>query len=133
MKTLPKQPSKLLRLALNDLEKAEQHEDYKVSMNAFHEPNEGKCIVCLAGCVMAFSLGADKTHLTYPRYFDGSESQLNALSAFAGGLQWMALDHLGVEQSNILRGVDFPPYSRSSTGFKQGITTMINDLEKAGL
>jgi len=135
MKILPKQPSKLLRLALSDLEKAEQHDDYKVSMNAFHEPHEGKCIVCLAGSVMAFSLESKKEELRFPTYFPNNEDQLNALNDFSRGDAWLAICSLKMDDeiNDVCDEYEFPDYEKYPTGFKLGITTMIDDLEKAGL
>lgn len=55
MKRLPNKPSKLLMLAMTDLEKVEADPRYKVNMSKWHEPN-GKCSVCLAGSVIAKTL-----------------------------------------------------------------------------
>lgn len=55
---LPRKLSDLLELALNDLEKAENSKTHAVSMDVWYKPHKGgKCLVCLAGSVMAFSLG----------------------------------------------------------------------------
>lgn len=76
--TLPDKPSELLRLALADLRKAEKDPRYAIDMDTWHDPFydvEAKvhtdeptavCQVCLAGAVMAFSLGADPLVSVYP-------------------------------------------------------------------
>ena len=57
MNKLPDKPSELIRLALDDLEKAEKSPTYEVNMDRWHTQEEdGICHVCLAGSVMAFSL-----------------------------------------------------------------------------
>ena len=56
-------PSVLISLALTDLELCEVDPDYKVFMESWHERNpydadDYTCSVCLAGAVMAQSLGS---------------------------------------------------------------------------
>lgn len=55
---LPDKPSELIKLALNDLEKAEKSSDYVIDMSQWKSlsKNTGKCSVCLAGSVMAGTL-----------------------------------------------------------------------------
>lgn len=53
---LPEKPSELLKLAMLDLEKVEADPRYRVDMGEWHKPN-GRCSVCLAGSVMAKTLG----------------------------------------------------------------------------
>ena len=50
---------KVVEIALADLKKAESSTEYDVHMNWWHKPN-GSCTVCLAGSVMAFTLGVPK-------------------------------------------------------------------------
>jgi hypothetical protein len=60
--SLPDKPSELLKVALADLEAVEGDSRYNIDLLTWHEPNEygdGRCVVCLAGSVMAKSLGAD--------------------------------------------------------------------------
>ena len=47
---------KVVEIALADLKKAEASPEYSVDMSVWHQPN-GACKVCLAGSVMAFTLG----------------------------------------------------------------------------
>ena len=60
MKKLPDKPSELIELALADLEKVEKlPEVYDVYMPRWHRPSAGKCMVCLAGAVLAQTLSTD--------------------------------------------------------------------------
>jgi len=61
MKELPNKPSKLLTLALTDMGKARRSKKYILEMSLWHSPEyvRENCEVCMAGTVMAFSLGAD--------------------------------------------------------------------------
>ena len=64
MSRLPDRPSDLLELALVDLALAEADGRYLVNMWHWHLPalvaSDEACEACLAGSVMAFSLGADR-------------------------------------------------------------------------
>ncbi len=54
---LPRKLSDLLELAINDLEKVENSKEYSVDMGVWIKPHiGGRCMVCLAGSVMAMSL-----------------------------------------------------------------------------
>jgi hypothetical protein len=69
---LPTVPSQLIRLALKDLEEVEKNPSYKVYMSAWHQPQpEGPCLVCLAGAVMAQSLGVCSNNEYNPDDFEG--------------------------------------------------------------
>lgn len=60
---LPDKSSKLLLLALRDLELIERDPNYKVNMTIFHSlaySADTKCSVCLAGSVMAKTLKCPK-------------------------------------------------------------------------
>ena len=102
---LPDKLSDLIDLALSDLEKARNDPRYEINMSAWHrplkEPNAlypftaGKCLVCLAGSVMAFSLGADSQQDKFPKDYDEDTCRkLNALDAIRLGEVNYALDIL---------------------------------------
>lgn len=57
---LPDEPSKLIRVALRDLEKCENDFRYRVDMSFWHNASEetGVCSVCLAGATLAKTMGA---------------------------------------------------------------------------
>jgi hypothetical protein len=54
---LPEKPSELIEVALRDLELCIKDPNYRVDMTTWHAPMNGVCLVCLAGAVMAKSLG----------------------------------------------------------------------------
>ena len=61
MKELPNTLHGLLTVALDDLEKVMKDDRYSIYMGFWHSPiteENNKCNVCLAGCVMAKTLGA---------------------------------------------------------------------------
>lgn len=132
---LPDKPSALIRLALRDLEKCERSPKYKVEMAYWHDPN-GKCKVCLAGSVMAKSLGVGPNQQLHPQDLEDADTQrkLFALNAFrVGGI------HGGLEEMGIKRPITLPMtvprefYKENSTKFKvfmRGVATM---LAKEGL
>ena len=76
---LPHKLSALTRLAINDLQLVMADPDYKVNMNTWHEPREGKCAVCFAGSVMAKSLGVSQKDNISPSQF--GENNNRALCA----------------------------------------------------
>lgn len=69
----------ILGMALHDLRTIEKKRGYKVDMNYWHEPQGNKCVVCLAGSVMANRLGAKKKEGMEP-YDTEYANKLNALN-----------------------------------------------------
>lgn len=64
MSKLPNKPSDLLDVALRDLEACEQDDNYEIRMSLWHSSNHNldkKCFVCLAGAVMAKTMGTPVT------------------------------------------------------------------------
>jgi len=70
--SIPRKLSSLILVALDDLEKAEKDPKFKVDMGLYFRPSENGCLVCFAGSVMAFGLGANpkRPYCTgdFPRY-----------------------------------------------------------------
>jgi hypothetical protein len=97
MKThpLPKKLSDLILVALGDLEKAERSKNYIVDMHTFHIPprrgcscfncSTGRCAVCFAGSVMAFSLNAPINEELMPHNFRQDRHALLALDGIRCG------------------------------------------------
>ena len=51
---LPDKPSKLIKIAVRDMEKCMRDSRYEIDMRVWHGPGfTGKCKVCLAGSVLA--------------------------------------------------------------------------------
>ena len=65
----PEKKWQLLELALKDLRKAERSDKYEVHMGFWYKPND-VCKVCLAGSVMAFSLGVVPNSTVHDREID---------------------------------------------------------------
>ena len=70
MKALPDKLSDLFTVAVNDLEKIQKDNKYKINMPTWHSYNKRNeiCYVCMAGAVMAKTLGYDRKR-TY-RFFE---------------------------------------------------------------
>lgn len=102
-KSLPNVPSKLILIALGDLEKMERAKGYQIDMEVWHDPDphgvvaaaqvENKdaksevCSVCLAGSVMVCSLGnKNKNKTLSPHKFSTRlAGQLEAINHFREG------------------------------------------------
>lgn len=135
-KTLPDKLSKLVVLALRDLELVEkQPETYVVDMGKWHDPNS-HCTVCLAGAVMAMTLKESPKQFTtpseYPRVVAAKLSALNFLRCGDVASAAIVCGHRDrIEVS--LRGFGITPYEKSRSGFKKTMKAMANKLAKAGL
>lgn len=99
---LPSKPSELIRVALKDLRKAERSKKYVIDMGTWHEPHgdwefnpdkgydeyvpNGKCTVCLAGSVIAGTLGVSPKKDAEPLDFGAkTRAALRALNYFREG------------------------------------------------
>lgn len=139
MKELEKmKPSELIRTAMYDLGLAEEHPEYRVCMNEWHEMSYDVCAVCFAGAVMAFSLGGRWGAPLSPKSFsvDGTPTRttdyLRALDHFRCGRVMEGLQAMG---EGILRiqDVDVYEYSEDAGRFREDMTGLIVRLERAGL
>lgn len=94
--TLPSTLSDLIRLACNDLESTMKNPGYIYDPWAWHHPgNSGRCHVCLAGAVIAGSLGADAHKFIVPGDFAES-GKLYALDWCRKGLFSLAMRSIGL-------------------------------------
>jgi hypothetical protein len=86
MKRLPKTPSRLIRLAIADFRRVlKLKKTYVVDMSVWHKPNN-HCSVCLAGAVIAGTLGAKPDENLGPfDYSDATAEALAALDEFRAG------------------------------------------------
>lgn len=131
MKKLPTIPSKLIRLALEDLRKCEADPDYVINMNNWHFLTvDGTCSVCLAGAVMGQSLGGLLNHWMDPAMFE-EENALFAIDAFHSGWIKQGLGYLGFE-SKLFGNRNMPPYENNLEMFHTQMHIMADDLEAAG-
>ena len=132
---LPDKPSELIRVALDDLKKCEASPDYEINMSDWHLPSlnsEPICFVCLAGAVMAQSLGADPEEDADPSCFRRSRSKLDALDAFRKGCVDGGLDVMGIDYPSI-PDVAIPHYVEGSEAFHMAMRGLADILEGAGL
>ena len=150
MRKLPKTPSKLLTVALNDLRKVEKdRKHYQVNMGAWHSPSSfGQCGVCLAGSVLAMTCKIPITQIVtnggitwYSTIRIGRKEipgkLFIALDMFRCGFIDDGLRLLGFSEVSRVRvpnHVHVPDYRHGNTRpFKNGIKKVIRILEKAGL
>lgn len=142
-KTLPKKLSALLRLAVRDAQAIEKMDGYELYMYNYHRPAYGDtCYVCMAGAVMATSLGADRRKSTGPSDFGALEGRLRAIDGMREGLVDFAAElaeiNLTDDQVSVARDVGEFIRDRIidiETGRAPWRTYLAaaNRLEKAGL
>lgn len=130
MKPLPDKPSELIRLALADLEECEKDPRYAIGMVRWHAPEDGRCVVCLAGAVMAKSLDAPIDQFVVP---EDDQKALYALDEFRVGNILQALLYMGYPSSPIENYRFINRYGTDRDVFKSDMRTLAEDLEKAGL
>jgi|ERR1700722_2650209 len=113
---LPKKMSKLIKVALRDMRKAEAKPDkYVINMSEWYNPDqtvdcvlsgdnniviESKpvCVMCAAGSVMAFTLKATKA-ADGPEHFPDNEHQLSAIDDLRCGQVGAAAAELGLHET----------------------------------
>lgn len=138
---LPKLPSDCLALALNDLRKVERSEKYEVNMNNWHVPHcaYSKCEVCLAGAVMAKTLGADPKVWTAPSKFSDPEgNRLAMIDSLRTGRVCEAIKYwpgLRRHERNRWKGQEryIPSYSYNRVGFFREVGKLARELKGVGL
>lgn len=112
---------------------------YTVDMDKWHAgfppskkvPVPAPTRVCLAGAVMAVTLGADPQANLAPSDFPGHWGPLRALNWVQGGYVHSAGEALAVE----IRGFDrpLPEYRPDPAGFRTGLLGLADELQQAGL
>lgn len=130
--TLPRVPSKLIRLALSDLEKVQKMKTRVVDMSVWHGAIAGKYYVCLAGSVIDRTLKfrGNTFSTSYSTKFIG---ELLALHYFRAGDCDKGFAYLDLSPD---KGVKFsacvPRFSGKGTKFKKAMHKLADDLEAAG-
>ena len=91
-------PSELIYCAVRDLRSCEQDDRYEVAMGNWHSPGPCNeiCSVCLAGAVMAKTLGADHDKFLRPSHFPDATNLLDALDWLRQGVLHRALYGMGL-------------------------------------
>lgn len=134
-KILPNKPSKLIRLAIKDLESIEKSKHYYIEMSFWHKPFrfENICAVCFSGSIMAKTLKSNKKLALGPDDFSITiRNKLIALNEFRLGDVNTGLGIMGLNVDiNLNRFIT--SYSKNPEQFKKEILELANDLEKEGL
>ena len=118
--TLPTHPSRLIRVALADLSAIEADDRYVVNMSDWHAPitdNYGRkvCSVCLAGAVMAKTVGVPHEQAISTAdldQYDRVEGRLRALDFFRLGEISAGLEMLGYDVNELSE--EWQQYARKS-------------------
>ena len=142
--TLPKVPSQLLWVALEDYKETVSNSDvYIIDPYYWHEPIDENCSVCLAGSVIAQSLNANKDDLVSPHNFEfETYNCLRAIDLFRQ-LNYVAalkaLDYNDKDASEISKHlrehVEVPMYFQvlvNETVVVETLSKLIEELEKLG-
>ena len=131
-------PSDLLFQALIDLRRCELDPEYTVKMFSWHTPpsvtGQSTCWVCLAGSVMAKSLGVLKTAFSGPMRFDlPTGNALTALDQFRVGKIRFGLSMLGHNPvPSHIRDRTITPYGTSPKKFKMDMADLHIYLRQKG-
>jgi hypothetical protein len=132
---LPDKPSELLTLALADLESVESDPRYVIDMDLWHKPYRDRCAVCLAGAVIARTMGeSPRVMLTVADFPEAISPKLFALNDFRMGYISLALSDLGIRKpSSIPAGVHVTPYNIDRDKFFADMGAMAALLREHGL
>jgi len=135
MSVLPDRPSELIRVALDDLEKCEADPRYETHMYSWHDPHDGKCLVCMAGAVMAKRLGAPPALSLAPYSYDFQTARkLRAIDYGRCGLLDEMLFQLNIERPKELPSyIDVAYYDDDPAAFKSDMRKLAELLEAHGL
>ena len=142
MKRLPGKFSKLIRLALHNLDEVERDHIYEVDMNKYHAPIKNpdgsfkECRVCLAGAVMAKHLGRKPRTYYDPCCFGEIQgAKLRALDYLRTGNLIGALFRFpGVNVHDFeIKNENITNYKVNKTRFKKSLLKIADQLEAVGL
>ena len=135
MKRPPEKLSSLIRLALDDLAKCEDDDDYVVSMNVWHESSwDGNyCRVCFAGAVMAQTLETPLHAKIFPIHHRRWYHALRALNFARNGFLRDALRELGLPIPEQLNDQKISFYQSSPAAFRKDMWRAAEELERFGL
>jgi len=138
----PSLPSHVLQLAMKDFEEVSLDDDYEIDMSRFHKPSavhDNKCSVCLAGSVMAKSLGVPIGFNASPDMFDeDTATKLKALDLLRTGHVGIALSFMGyspeeygIDTSFRFKVDDYYPYRHQEFVYRMG--ELVKFLQEKGL
>lgn len=144
---LPDKPSELLKMAMDDLEAAEESDEYSVDMGHWYFPNISKegsiktCKVCLAGSVMANMLPSDRIKSCSPNTlkFNGeidgdTRDKLMAIDEIRSGFIEHGINRMGIDTDDayLPNYLDMTGYREDPVVFKEEIKNVIHELKKQG-
>lgn len=141
MRTLPNLPSDLIIVAMGDLVAAEMSNKYIIKMGVWHDADDedisNACAVCLAGSVMAMSLGAKLKETVSPYNFykiPGAKDKLLALNEFRIGSVEFSFDLMGIDGApdKVLRDREIALYENDPVEFKSDMLKMAAFLARNG-
>lgn len=141
MTELPDLPSALIRLAVHDLELVESDSRYRVSMDYWHRPNTSifgctlsfdfkYCNVCLAGAVLAKSIGVAPDAIM--RLCDLEpvvSNKMVALDNFRVGKINRALSYMNHTHKENVEDREVVPYEQDPKFFKAEMLEIADYLE----
>lgn len=135
---LPNKPSALIRLAIKDLEACEKDESYNINMDRWQMPlSNGICEVCLAGSVMAKTLGVPRTLESTAAFTSLDMPTMNkmwALDYFRKGNLYGGLISLKLPIARWKLQVEVPEYTpKTAKKFKKEMLEMAQQFEDGGL
>lgn len=138
MSRLPDRPSDLLTVALADLAAAERNPLYRVSMDTWHVPQDGVCSVCMAGAVMAGTLGMNPDRHLSPGDAEvlgpDLEAKLQSLDDLRCGDLGEALSNLGMELPEYLAARHhIPEYEDNVQGFHRELHKLAGLMRSEGI
>lgn len=140
---LPDTLSGLIYTAVTDVMKAERDPRYTINMLSWHENHFGKCEVCFAGAVIAFTLKAMSNQNIIPSDLSPEVAQkIRALDMLRSGDVVGALfttktskdvceAHEMIKKLPFLRR-EIPKYDADHEAFKIEMLQMANELAAAG-
>ena len=128
-------PSRVIEMALEDLEAVEDNPKYQINMLFWHDPmDEGECAVCFAGGVMAMRLGLPSDKAYCEQFDAATECRLLALNDFRCGEIYLGLELMGVAAAVSLPSFQcVTRYHDSPTQFKSDMRSLAEMLKKKGL
>lgn len=137
---LPKKPSKLLRLVLEDISKVRKNPKYVLDMGTWHFFMGGKCHVCFAGAVISQSLKMNGEYDLDPMSFNSDiRKRLYALDSLRLGSIWEAIClDLGYSQDSFDKSglpdkINIPVYEKADyRKWRRSLLDLADRLESAG-
>jgi len=142
MAALPDKMSDLLALAARDLRAVEEDSAYRVDMSDWHfpDPYTGQCEVCMAGAVLAVTVGVDPQEEFVPdtMTLDLHKKMLAINSLRMGNVHKASFTLRGTETAreaarlaDLDRGMS--DYHIDREAFFADVEKLIQDLRQAGL